>query len=308
VTPPEVSVVITTFNRHQSLAQTIASILAQANTPEFELIVVDNRSTDETRSVIHRYAAQDNRVRYVFEPQQGMSYGRNAGIALARAALIAFTDDDVVVSPNWLCSIKNAFEAHPNFGCVGGKVLPRWPAPPPTWLTPRQWGPLALVDYGEAQAIDAVNRRCLISANMAVRADVFQQIGGFIPAFQKASGSVSGLEDRELQERYWRTGGRCWFDPSIVAYAAIQPERLEKRYHRRWHFNHGEAHAALRDAEFEASGWRFQGIPGHVIRRFVSHSLQSQRAFEHELEARFMAGFIRGRHRQRTASAAAQSS
>ncbi len=307
MTQPEISVVVSTFNRKESLAETIESILDQKNAPAYELVVVDNRSTDGTATVIHHYAERAEHVRYVFEPQQGMSYGRNAGIAAARAPVIAFTDDDVVVSPHWLAAVQNAFNQHPEFGCVGGKVLPRWPFPPPAWLTMRHWGPLALLDYGNAQSIDATNRKCLITANMAVRAEVFKRIGPFQPAFQKAAGSVSGLEDRELQERYWRIGGRCWFDPAIVVHAAIQPERLQKQYHRRWHFNHGEAHATLRDPEFEASGWKVSGIPGHVIRRLAEHtvgaavstlSFQPQRAFEHELEARFLAGFTSQRRKQ----------
>ncbi len=90
-------------------------------------------------------------LRYVFEGQQGLSYARNAGVAAARAPLIAFTDDDVRAACDWVVSIKRAFDEHPEVDCIGGKVLPRWLSDPPLWLTREHWPPLALVDYGETQ-------------------------------------------------------------------------------------------------------------------------------------------------------------
>lgn len=302
----EISVVISTYNRQDSLAGTIESVLGQKSPPEYELIVVDNRSTDETAALIQEYAHRSDRVRYVFEPQQGVSYGRNAGIAQSTGPVIAFTDDDVLVSEDWLTAIRAASEQKPEFGCIGGRVLPRWPEPPPHWLTPRHWAPLALLDYGEAQPLGADNRKCLITANMAVRREVFERIGYFRPAFQKTAGSTCSIEDRELQERYWQAGGRCWFDPNIEVYAEVQRFRLEKEYHRRWHFRFGELQALLKEPEFETSGWHLFGVPGHVVRRFAEHSAavlgdvltaRGEQAFEHEMEARFFAGFMKMRWR-----------
>jgi glucosyl-dolichyl phosphate glucuronosyltransferase len=301
---PEISVVISTFNRQDSLAATIEGIRVQKNAPEYELIVVDNRSTDSTAALVKEYASRSNLVRYVYEPRQGVSYGRNAGIVQSSAPLIAFTDDDVVVAEDWLKSIQSAFAQKPEFGCIGGRVLPRWPAPPPPWLTSKHWAPLALLDYGEAQALDMKNRKCLITANMAIRREVLEQIGGFRPAFQKTAGSTCSIEDRELQERYWQVGGRCWFDPSITVYADVQASRLEKDYHRRWHSRFGELQALLREPEFERSSWHLAGVPGHVVRRFAEHGaatfgdmwlLRRDRAFEHELKARFFLGFMKMR-------------
>jgi GT2 family glycosyltransferase len=226
---------------------------------------------------------------------------------VARAPLVVFTDDDVTVNDDWLAAMKAAFVAHAECGCVGGKVLPVWPCTPPAWLTERHWAPLALLDYGEAQTLSATNRKCLITANMGIQRTIFEQLGGFRPDFQKTAGSTCSMEDRELQERYWGTGGTCWFDPSIVVRAEIQTFRLEKEYHRRWHLSHGELHAVLRDPQFERSSIRFFDIPGHVLRRAVKERLEmiynrlhfrQERAFDHEIEGAFLAGFIRKRLKQ----------
>jgi glycosyltransferase involved in cell wall biosynthesis len=302
--PPRISVVVSTYNRAHSLPLAIESILAQKDAPPYELIVVDNCSTDGTAAVIREFCLRSHLVRYVFEPKQGLSHGRNAGIAHASAPVIAFTDDDVAVSEDWLRAIETVFERKPEFGCVGGKVLPRWPEPPPPWLTEKHWVCLALLDYGPPQALDADNGKCLIGANLGIRRNVFEQIGGFSPDFQKAGGLVYGWEDRELQERYWRAGGRCWFDPNIKVYAEVQPSRLKKQFHRRWRFKAGESQAAMKEPDFERSSWHLFGVPGHVLRRLAKHSAAAladtvsgrrDRAFEHQAEALFFAGFMKKR-------------
>ena len=158
---------MTTYNRGDLLGNALRSILAQhQTTPPFELIVVDNNSTDHTRRVVEQCAAADARVRYIFEPQQGSSPGRNAGINAARSSIIAFTDDDVRVEADWIAAIARAFAEGANADVVGGRVLPIWPSPPPAWLTRDHWMPLALVDYGDqAFVVDRANPVCLVTAN-----------------------------------------------------------------------------------------------------------------------------------------------
>src|SRR5436305_8400951 len=136
--PFDVSVIISTYNRCEMLPAALESILAQETAgTRYELIVVDNNSTDKTREVVESFIARGHaNLRYVFEGKQGLSHARNAGIAAARAPIIAFTDDDVRAASDWVASIKRVFDEHPEVDFVGGKVLPRWEAEPPSWLTP----------------------------------------------------------------------------------------------------------------------------------------------------------------------------
>ena len=142
----DVSVVLSTYNRADRLPSALDALLSQSAGAAYEVIVVDNNSTDATRTVIEQAAARsDGRLRYVFEPRQGLSHGRNAGIAAARSPIIAFSDDDVRVAPDWIAQLKRTFDAHPEIDYVGGRVLPHWLAPPPRWLrkpsarNPRNW-------------------------------------------------------------------------------------------------------------------------------------------------------------------------
>jgi glycosyltransferase involved in cell wall biosynthesis len=241
--PLAVSVVMSTYNRGHLLTEAIESVLAQrAPAPSFELLVVDNNSTDDTRAVIEGLVARHpDRLRYLFEGRQGVSHGRNAGIAQATAPIIAFTDDDVRVAPDWVASIVTALAAHPEMDYVGGKVLPRWPEPPPSWLDQSHWAPLALTDYGDAVfAVGRSDPRCLVSANLAMRRTALDLVGTFNPAFDSRPGrTLSSVEDHEIQLRLWRLGRQGMYAPSVVVEADVQPNRLTTAYHRRWYRDHG---------------------------------------------------------------------
>src|ERR1043165_9291612 len=90
----DISVVIPTYNRCQLLAPAIESLLAQeSNGLRYEVIVVDNNSSDNTRDVVNSFTGRETPVHYVFEGQQGNAYARNAGIEASHAPIIAFIDD-----------------------------------------------------------------------------------------------------------------------------------------------------------------------------------------------------------------------
>jgi GT2 family glycosyltransferase len=186
------------------------------------------------------------RLRYVFEPQQGLSHARNRGVAASRGRLVAFTDDDVWASPSWVRALVGALDARPEAAFVGGRVLPRWPTEPPSWLTPDHWGPLALVDYGPAGFATGFDRPVtLVGANMAYRREVFDEFGGFDPRYQHEPGAVSSIEDHEFELRLFRAGRTGWYEPSAVVVADVQPSRLTRAYHRKWHYDHGRGTARL---------------------------------------------------------------
>lgn len=272
---PDMSVVISTYNRCHMLAAAIEGVLNQeVGAPSCEIVVVDNNSTDDTRSVVESEARRVGaRLRYVFEGKQGIAHGRNAGVAAARAPIIAFTDDDVRVSPNWLSTAKRALDMNPEIDFVGGKVLPLWPSPPPAWLSREHWSPLALADFGEELFfVNAGRRTCLVSANIAFRRRVFEQFGGFDPAFQHGNGSVSSAEDHEFEERLWNAGRQGLYVPAMVVEADVQPDRLTKAYHRRWHSDHGRVIAPLILAADAAARGRRRTLFG------VSHWIYRQAA------------------------------
>lgn len=309
---PDISVVVSTYNRAGRLGGALERLLEQGGM-HYEVIVVDNNSTDGTREVIESYVAlSGGRLRYVFEGQQGVSHGRNAGVAMARAPLIAFTDDDMRMADDWLFKVKQAFDAHTELDYVGGKVLPLWLAPCPAWLTPRHWSPIALLDYGpEPLVLDDARRQTLVTANFAVRRDAFESVGGFSPLTQRTTNDVCSTEDSELQLRMWRSGIRGMYFPDIVGWAQVPLQRLTKDYHRRWHRRHGRCMALMRDEQFEESeAGRLFDIPAHLFRQMANSfggwadswlKRDEPETFWHETRVRFFLGFIEQRYRDHRA-------
>jgi glycosyltransferase involved in cell wall biosynthesis len=253
-------------------------------------------------------AAQNpEKLKYFFEAKQGLSYGRNRGIANAKASILAFTDDDVRVARDWIHQIKHGFEANPEIDFLGGKVVPRWHTAPPSWLTPAHWAPLALLDYGDQPfLVDSRKQLCLIGANFAFRRRAFEKVGLFKTEFQRVKNGIGSLEDHEMLLRLWGADSSGLYLPALVVTAEIEPERLEKQYHRKWHAGHGRFYAALRSDEVEGTKiGRIFGVPAHFYRSAFQHALRwtlanirnPDLAFAHEMQLRYFGGFLRQRWR-----------
>jgi glycosyltransferase involved in cell wall biosynthesis len=299
----ELSVVVSTYNRADTLARAIESLIAQDVDPSrYEIVIVDNNSSDHTRQVVESLRSKAPSLSYVFEPRQGTSYGRNRGILTASAPLIAFTDDDVRVPPDWASVILTVFAQHPEVSCIGGKVLPSWSGPWPSWLTRQHWSPLALLDYGDTPFyVNAAHRLCLIGANVAYRRDTFDRIGLFSTQVQTLK-REPGTEDHEILLRLWRDGGQGLYWPALTATADIAPERMRRQYHRQWHRRHGRFSATMRDEQLEETRLgTFLGAPGHAYRHAAASlagwigsllRLNTAAAFTHELEFRSACGFL----------------
>lgn len=307
---PEISVVISTYNRCDLLPTALESVFRQdSNGISYEVIVVDNNSTDKTQQVVESFTKRANvSLKYIFEARQGVSYARNAGIAAARAPIVAFFDDDVYVSPDWVKNIKRIFDQHPEVDCVGGKVLPQWSVQPPKWLTVDHWTPLALQNHGESFFYVNIDRPiCLISANLAFRCEVFKRIGVFAPELQRVKGNIGSMEDSELMMRFYQSNGQGLYDPDLTVTAPVDEERLTKVYHRKWHTGHGRFYAMLRDEKFEQAAARFYDVPSHKYRQaaidavyWLIYFLQRQeaKAFWHETQICFFKGLFRERRKE----------
>jgi hypothetical protein len=165
------------------------------------------------------------------------------------------------------------------------------------------------VDYGvEPQRISADRPLCLIGANFAFRREVFERVGLFGTDFQRVRDGIGSLEDHEFLLRLFRADRHGMYDPRIRIHAEVQPNRLDRSYHRRWHTGHGRYFALLRAEDMEQSALgTVYGVPAHLYRQALADVIgwigatarrQVARAFQHELRLRFFSGFFRGRRRE----------
>lgn len=309
----DVSVIVPTRNRGRLLIRALESLLNQhAGRVRYEILVVDNGSTDHTRAIVQSVATRSPRVVYVWEPRRGASQARNTGIAAARAPIVAFLDDDVEAEPTWVATIAHTFETRPDIDCIGGGIAPRWTAPPPRWLTSAFWGAVALQDgKGESPYIDRDNASsCLMTANFACRRAVLEQVGGFSTSYLRD-------EDRELQLRLWDAGKRGMYVAAMATTTDVPADRLTKRYHRRFYIQTGASHARMRYVDridpygrllaSEQRAATFFGTPGFIYRSLLFHAaalvgcavvLDRSRCFFHETRLLYFASYIWTRYRE----------
>jgi glycosyltransferase involved in cell wall biosynthesis len=178
------TIAVPTYNRSQSLQQTLDS-LAALEIPagfEAECVVVNNGSTDDTADVASRFAADSPiHTRCVLEPRSGSSYARNRGFFEARGDFVLFIDDDAIADHNWVTALIMEMERR-RLDAACGMVLPRWSAKPPRWLGPSVAIKLAVHDEAQLShqppaALDSIHN--YFSANVGFRRETFARFGGF---------------------------------------------------------------------------------------------------------------------------------
>jgi glycosyltransferase involved in cell wall biosynthesis len=106
---PSFTVIVPCYNTQQTVAETLDSVLAQTD-QDFEIVAVDNNSTDGTRAILEKYAARDARIRVVNEPVQGLAAARNGGIRAARGRMIALLDADDTFDVDYLYAHRRNIE------------------------------------------------------------------------------------------------------------------------------------------------------------------------------------------------------
>lgn len=239
-----ISVIIATCNRGASLKETLNSILAQEvnNSFNYEILVVDNNSKDNTREIVESYfQAFAGKLKYLFESRQGKSYALNAGLAGAKGEIIAFCDDDVIVDPAWLFNIARCFN---EYGCdaLGGRVVPLYPQNVPSWVKENKdllVGPVVRHDYGEEIKIyDGQLMRAFLGSNMAIRSSCFAKIGLF--RTDLGPGQAQTGEDTDIFQRLKEAGAKLYYNGPALVFHPISKKRITYRFLIRYYFTLGK--------------------------------------------------------------------
>jgi glucosyl-dolichyl phosphate glucuronosyltransferase len=240
------SIVIATHNRASDLRDTLASLASLTTPDSWEVIVVDNNCTDETPLVVRENATTfPVPLRYASESVPGRCAALNTGIAMAQGDIIVTTDDDVRVPADWL---DRAGAELDRLQCdyIGGKVLPIWGGPRPSWLRDRpgrHWAVIALLDYGP-EPIE-FEQKMPLGVNMAFRREVFATVGEWDPRIGRKAGTLLGQEVREWCVRARARGVRGFYTPALELRHIIPANRLNKQYFRRFFYWRGISRAML---------------------------------------------------------------
>jgi glycosyltransferase involved in cell wall biosynthesis len=206
------SVIVCTHNRACYLPDCLESLAQQTCDVPFEVVVVDNASTDHTPQILAAWSLKDARFRPVLEPRLGLSVAKNAGVRAARGQLLLFTDDDVIVDRNWIRVYDDFFRRTPDeFVIAGGPIVPvpHDLEPWPDWFDLCALPDVGLLDYGEERRLR--RDEYVWGANMAIPAERFRHVGFWNEAVGRQGEMRGTFEDTEYQDRVRAMGGATWF-------------------------------------------------------------------------------------------------
>jgi glycosyltransferase involved in cell wall biosynthesis len=226
---PFVSVIIPTYNRSGLLAETVESFLHQTYPANrFEIIVVDNDSSDDTPAVIEELVAKSSRVRGVVEMRKGAHFARNTGGRAAKGAILYFTDDDMLADERLLEKIVEPFSIGANVGSASGRIIPAWQTEPPVWILEYCRNELlSLNDLGVATIISDTDPG-VFSCHQAVLREAFFLAGGFNP--DTNAGELVGDNETGLNIKIRDLGYKFAYVGESVIRHVIPESRMSQRY------------------------------------------------------------------------------
>lgn len=279
-----VSVVVCTFNRADFLDKCLESLLKQVDSPSFEIVVVDNNSTDRTAHVAQEASAQkDIPLQYVFLKEMGLSRARNTGVQAARGEIVAFIDDDAVAEVDWVNKIEKGFQLFPQAVAEGGAVKGDYEIPKPDWLPIDLLFSISVGDLGSQPRLMNASES-MVGCNMAFRRQLFQQRGLFATSLGRTGLSLLAGEEVEFCNRLHDHGDPILYNPEMVIKHRVPKERLTKEYIRKRMYWNGRS-IARADVEHGNSIWvracaRLVGaIPLAALKEVLAFGKQDRRFF-----------------------------
>ena len=309
----DITVILCTWNRCESLRSVLAD-LERSIVPEeirWEVLVVDNNSTDNTRAVCEEFMQRDSeRFRYLFEGQQGKTNALNAGIREARGEILALTDDDVIVDPHWVSEVYAAIQEY-SCAAVAGRIIPQWNCEKPKWV--EFDGPFRHPAYGGIVNFDKGDEPreltvTAVGANMGLRKSAFEKYGPYRRDLNRTHDLLGG-EDTEYCRRLMHSGERLMYAPKAVIHHPVEEYRTTRKYVQSFAFHYGRWLVRI-DGVPEGAKC-YLGVPRYLfpvaLRNFARWvvSLNAKRRFFYYLELCQTFGqmseskrWLAGRHKQ----------
>jgi glycosyltransferase involved in cell wall biosynthesis len=206
----DLSLLICTRNRAGQLAETLKRVSRIRSRLNWELVVVDNESTDRTSAVVAEFANNsDHPVRLLIQPGRGVACAKNAGWQATKSPIVVCIDDDCYPEEDYLDAVFACFSSDPRIGFVGGRILLYDPSDRRITiqesLEPVSFSPGSFIRPGFIQG-----------ANVAYRRAALVAVGGFDPWF--GAGALYSGDETELLSRISAAGWNGVYDPKPVVY------------------------------------------------------------------------------------------
>ncbi len=266
--PPQVSIDICTHDRAGLLAKCLESVLSQSLPQrEFQVIVVDNNSGDDTRAVCDGFRGRFANFLYLHEPVQGIARARNTGWRAAQAPLVAYLDDDELACDDWAEQLLRAARSQPDAAVIGGESEPLFTTERPEWLTDRLLHHYSCCLRWSETPRFLQGAEWLAEGNCLYRRDLLAAYGGF-PEELGRRGSMLLSGEGAINDVLAAHGARSFFAPAARVRHLIDPARLNTKWLARRCFWGGITRAVVDDYLQERTGigrpWRDLRLPAGV--------------------------------------------
>ena len=233
----KLSVIIPTLNRAKLLNITLQSICKQIfKQVDFEVIIVDNGSTDDTKEIVETYKNKIQNIEYFYETAPGLHVGRHKGLKEAKAEILVYADDDIEALPTWLEGIWESFQEE-KVVLVGGNNLPKYEILSPIWVESlwnyNQFGKIngnySLIDFGNE--IKEINSHFVFGCNFSIRKKILLEFGGFHPdAMPRENIKYRGDGESYISKMIHEKGYKTIFNPKASVYHFVSKNRMTKEY------------------------------------------------------------------------------
>lgn len=283
---PELSVIIPTRNRCDYLKDALESIAWQTLNKElFEVIVVDNGSTDATNEVVESFKDKLPNLTCIYVSKPGLHEGRHAGLREAKSDILVYADDDIIAFPTWLEGVYESFQ-NEDVILVGGKNLPKFEGEVPFWIKEKWYElipeghcmpQLSLIDFGEN--VKDINSGYVYGCNFSIRKWVVEKAGGFLPdgmPWEKIE--YRGTGETYISSFIKRNFLRAVYNPKASIWHRVPKSRLTVDYFKKWHFCIGvsKSYLELRNQQIEIldnSKLPFKKRFRHIVRRIIGEKM-----------------------------------
>lgn len=227
----KISAIICTYNRSVYLSKAIESLINQSiMQDEYEIIIVDNRSTDQTKKIVENFSEKYKNINYVYEEIQGLSSARNKGAKTARGEYIAYLDDDAEACKEWLEKFIQIFDTFPGAACLGGKIEVLWPDNKrPDWLNEDYDFYYGKLDLGNEVKVIRFPESPY-GGNFCIRKNVFETIGYFSESLGRKKDILSSSEEIEFVYRINKSNFDVLYVPEAKIFHHALSYRINKNY------------------------------------------------------------------------------
>lgn len=222
-----ISVVVCTRNRSKLLRKCLLSIVNQsASSDEFEVVVVDNNSSDNTAEVIAAFTEKHDNFRGVLEKKLGLSCARNRGLNEAFGGYVAYIDDDAEAFPDWIKEMRVFLCRCNSAVAFGGSYEANFEVLPPSWLPP-EFGSSHL---GDREISLNAKDQFISGTNMVFNRELLLRIGGFDTKLGMSGNKIAYGEETCLQIDLKQRGYEIIYLPSMKVKHLVSPEKMKLQW------------------------------------------------------------------------------